>query len=313
MFGSHLSIAGSMCNALAAAQRLSMDTVQVFTKNQQQWRAPALDKAMVKDWSAELKRLGWLERTVSHASYLINLASCKDELWEQSVELMTDEVERCAALSIPNLVFHPGSFTGWTLERGIDRIALACKEIFRRTKGVKVVMCLEGTAGAGSQIGGPFEHLRDLRAAIIASTGSPARVGYCLDTCHLFAAGHDIRTRASAATVLKHFDALCGLEHVRVLHLNDSKGKLASHLDRHEHIGMGLITRSTPTGDFSPSALAASGFWTIVRAPFAKGIPKILETPKETPKEAAKKDPSDLHDAVNLARLRALLARQPAD
>jgi apurinic endonuclease APN1 len=174
-------------------------------------------------------------------------------------------------------------------------------------------MCLEGTAGAGSQIGGPFEHLRDLRAAIIASTGSPSRVGFCLDTCHLFAAGHDIRTRASASKVLRDFDELCGLKHVRVLHLNDSKGKLASHLDRHEHIGMGLITADTPAQAFSAGALAASGFWTIVRAPFARAIPKVLETPKETPKEAEKKNPNELHDAVNLARLRALLARGPVE
>jgi endonuclease IV len=135
MFGSHLSISGGMVNALFEAEQLGMETVQVFTKNQQQWKAPPLSESASADWLRELKRLGWQSRTVSHASYLINLASHDDELFAKSVDLMTDEIERCEALSIPFLVHHPGSFVGWTREQGIARIASAYRELSKRTKG----------------------------------------------------------------------------------------------------------------------------------------------------------------------------------
>jgi deoxyribonuclease-4 len=242
-----------MVNALNEAHDLGMSTVQVFTKNQQQWKAAPLDAGLVRDWLARLRELGWEKggpggtssrprgRVVSHASYLINLASVSDELFAKSVDLMTDEIERCAALSIPFLVHHPGSFVGWTLEKGVARLAVAYKELFRRTRGLSVVMCLEGTAGAGSSIGGPFEHLRDLRASIVEATGEPDRVGFCLDTCHLHAAGHDMSTRESARGVLAQFDELCGMSNLCCFHLNDSLGTLGSHLDRHTHIGEGFI------------------------------------------------------------------------
>ena len=325
MFGSHLSIAGSMTNALHEAQRLGLETVQVFTKNQQQWKAKPLDPAMVRDWRTELARLGWLDRTVSHASYLINLASCDDELLAKSVDLMTDEIERCAALSIPLLVHHPGSFVGWTLDQGIDRIASAYRELFRRTRGLPVVSCLEGTAGAGSHIGGRLEHLATLRERILDATSEPSRVGFCLDTCHLHVAGYDMSTRASAARVLEEFDQRCGIAHLRVWHLNDSKGKLASHLDRHEHIGLGHVGGTPPAHAkgkatkapprFRAARLADSGFATIVQHPAFAHVPKILETPKEDPQQLASTPLSRRLDAINLRRLRDLLpdvGAQPA-
>jgi deoxyribonuclease-4 len=309
MFGSHLSIAGSMCNALSEADTLGLDTVQVFTKNQQQWNVKPLDPGIVRDWVGGLEARGWLSRTVSHASYLINLASVQDDLWAKSIDLMTIEIERCETLRIPFLVHHPGSFVGSTLEHGIERIARACATLMKRAAGGSTVLCLEGTAGAGSQIGGPFEHLAALRTRIIDATGLPHRVGFCLDTCHLHAAGHDMSSRDAAATSLAAFDALCGIQHVRVLHLNDSKGKLASHLDRHEHIGEGWVgggaKSHTGEGSFSPAALKRSGFAAVVNHPHFRGVPKILETPKGVNEKGVS------FDTVNLQRLRALIAKDP--
>ncbi|MFZ4429461.1 MAG: deoxyribonuclease IV [Phycisphaerales bacterium] len=309
MFGSHLSIAGSMCNALSEADTLGLDTVQVFTKNQQQWNVKPLDPGIVRDWVGGLEARGWLSRTVSHASYLINLASVQDDLWAKSIDLMTIEIERCETLRIPFLVHHPGSFVGSTLEHGIERIARAYATLMKRAAGGSTVLCLEGTAGAGSQIGGPFEHLAALRTRIIDATGLPHRVGFCLDTCHLHAAGHDMSSRDAAATSLAAFDALCGIQHVRVLHLNDSKGKLASHLDRHEHIGEGWVgggaKSHTGEGSFSPAALKRSGFAAVVNHPHFRGVPKILETPKGVNEKGVS------FDTVNLQRLRALIAKDP--
>lgn len=291
MFGSHLSIAGSMLTALDEAQRLGFDTVQVFTKNQQQWAAKPLDPAMVSDWNARVATLGWGDRLVSHASYLINLATHQDELWRKSIDLMTDEIERCEALGIRYLVHHPGSFVGHTLDAGLARIADAYRELFNRTRGYQTVSCLEDTAGGGSTIGGPFEDLARLRSMIIDKTGEPPRIGYCLDSCHMHAFGHDLSTRDAAEKALDHFHATCGIENLRVFHLNDSKGAVGSKLDRHAHIGEGTIG--------APN-LGASGFAAIVNHAAVVKIPKILETPKE---DRADGVPWDI---VNRARLVSL-------
>lgn len=291
MFGSHLSIAGSMLTALDEAQRLCFDTVQVFTKNQQQWAAKPLDPAMVRDWNARVASLGWGDRMVSHASYLINLATHQDELWRKSIDLMTDEIERCETLGIRYLVHHPGSFVGHTLDAGLARIADAYRELFNRTRGYQTVSCLEDTAGGGSTIGGPFEDLARLRSMIIDKTGEPPRIAYCLDSCHMHAFGHDLSTRQAAEKALDHFHATCGIENLRVFHLNDSKGIVGSRLDRHAHIGEGTIGASN---------LAASGFAAIVNHPVVARISKILETPKENRADGVP------WDIINRARLVSL-------
>ena len=296
MFGSHLSIAGSMLNALVEAQKLTLDTVQVFTKNQQQWRTRPLDPALVADWNAELKRLQWQDRTVSHASYLINLASPDDELWNKSIDMMHVELERCENLSIAFLVHHPGAFTTSTADAGLTRIARAYKEIFRRTPGYRTVCCLEDTVGAGSTLGRTFDELADLRGRIIDATGQSARVGFCFDTCHAHAGGYDMSTRASADQALDEFDRLCGLEHLRVVHVNDSKCGVGSRKDRHAHIGQGTIGCST-----RHARLAGSGFAAIVNRPALADRPKILETPKG---HTAAGTP---FDTLNLRRLRRLI------
>ncbi len=309
MYGSHLSIAGSMTNALLRAEALGFDTVQVFTKNQRQWKVSPLDPGQSREWLANLSRLGWQDRTVSHASYLINLASPDDELWHKSIDLMTIEAQRCEALSIPFLVHHPGAFTTSTLDAGLSRIAEAYREVFRRTKGSSTILCLEGTAGGGSNIGGQFEHLAEARARIVAATGEPARIGFCLDTCHMHAAGYDMSSRAAADSALGAFDALCGLANLRVMHINDSKGTVGSKLDRHMHVGEGCIGGlcEQPTA----AGLRSTGFAAVVNHPHLRTIPKILETPKED--DAAPGPPATGPgqatplDVVNLRRLKDLL------
>ncbi|MBL8875605.1 MAG: deoxyribonuclease IV [Phycisphaerae bacterium] len=295
MFGSHLSISGSMHQALLEAERYGMDTVQVFTKNQQQWNTKPLDPAAVKDWLTELRRLAWQDRVVSHAGYLSNLASPDDELWKKSVDLMTLEIERCETLEIPILVHHPGAYTTSSAAEGIARIATAYGELFKRTKGFRTVVCLEGTVGAGSQLGGKFEELAQIRAAAIDKSAEPARVGFCLDTCHMHAAGYDMSTKASADAALKQFDQICGLANLRAMHLNDSKGKAGSKLDRHEHLGRGTIG-----GNPTPAALSASGFASFVNHPKLARVPMILETPKGEDEKGRS------WDAINLALLRSL-------
>jgi deoxyribonuclease IV len=280
-----------MCNALREGERLKMDTVQVFTKNQQQWKAPPLVDSAVREWRSEVERLGWQGRIPAHASYLINLASPSDELWKKSIESMCVELERCEALGIPFLVHHPGSPTGAGREFGIARIVEGYRLLFQATKGFRTVSCLENTVGAGSTLGGPFEELAELRRRIAEATGEPGRVGFCFDTCHAHAAGYDLSTCEGAERALAGWDGLCGLAHIRVVHVNDSKGGAGSHLDRHEHIGEGTI---------GVKGLSRSGFVAVVRCPDLREVPKILETPKG---ENAAGTP---YDTLNLRRLRKL-------
>ncbi len=296
MWGSHLSIAGGMENALTGAAKLGLDTVQVFTKNQQQWTVKPLEASQIEAWNTALKALGWARTkrgqsvTVSHASYLINLASVSDDLWKKSVDLMTEEVARCEALGIAYVVHHPGSFKDWDIESGMKRIVDAYGEILTRTKGFATTICLEGTVGAGSQIGGRLEHLSRLREMISAKHAEgEARVGYCLDTCHLHAAGYDLSTAVKARAVVEQIDDVLGWKHVRVLHINDSKGAAGSKLDRHEHIGQGTI--------------GTAGFKAFLSHKAAAGVPKILETPKEGLKDG------EAWDVVNLKVLKTLVGK----
>ncbi len=285
MLGSHLSVAGGLVNALLDAQPLKLETVQIFTRNQRQWNAKPLDPGVVRDWLAELNLLGWKNRTVSHSSYLINLASPDPTNYQKSVDTLTDEVERCEALSIPYCVVHPGSHREAGVEAGIRTIIKAVNEITRRTSGFRTMILLETTVGNGNQIGGTFEEL----AAIRAEVKNPNRVGICVDTCHIAAAGYDISTDNKVRAVFRDFDRIIGLTNLRCFHLNDSKEPIGSRRDRHEHIGEGHVGKS--------------GFRYIMnQAKFAE-LPMILETPKTT---TAKGTPMD---AVNVRRLRRMVKR----
>ena len=217
MLGAHMSIAGGVSQALDRASSIGSNAVQVFTKNQRQWKVKPLADEQISAWTSELKRLGWMSttgpaRTVSHASYLINLASPDDELWQKSIELMQEEIERCDALSIPLLVHHPGAYTSSDEGAGRKRIAQAYKKLFKATKGAKVVSCLENTVGSGTNMGRTFEELAELRAMIGDATGEPERVGFCFDTCHAHAGGYDMSDRDAAERSLSAGPAEPGIK-----------------------------------------------------------------------------------------------------
>ncbi|HVT87356.1 MAG TPA: deoxyribonuclease IV [Tepidisphaeraceae bacterium] len=281
MFGSHLSIAGGMHNALLEAERLGFDTVQVFTKNQQQWKCKPLDPAAIEEWSKHQKRLKF-KKTVSHDSYLINLASADDVLWKKSIDLFVEEVMRCDLLAIPYLVTHPGAHLGTGEDAGLKRVAEALDIVHQTVDSSKTTTCLEITAGQGSSLGYKLEHL----AWIIDHVKQPKRLGVCLDTAHLFAAGYDFRGNPYKA-FRKQLDSTVGLKQVKVLHLNDSKKDLGSRVDRHDHIGRGTI--------------GLDGFRPIVQDEAFADIPKILETPK------LKDENGRDWDAINLQTLKSLL------
>lgn len=301
MIGSHLSIAGGMENALLDAESLGLDGVQVFTKNQQQWKVKPLAPGAVAAWEAERDRLGWRTRVASHASYLINLASPDDELWSKSIDLMIVEVERCEALGIPYLVHHPGAYTTSNEASGLKRIAAAYRRLFKATAGFATVCCLENTVGSGSNLGRTFEQLGDLRVRIVEATGAGERVGFCFDTCHAHAGGYDMSSRASADAALDRFDATCGLNHLYVLHMNDSKAPFDSRKDRHEHIGAGTISK--PPGR-KGQPLKASGFAAVMNRPELADRLKIMETPKGAD------DRGRPFDLMNARRLRGLIGAE---
>jgi len=235
MFGSHLSIAGGLHNALLEAESLGCETTQIFTKNQKQWNCAPCTPEAAAEWKAHCKRLKF-KRTVSHDSYLINLASANPELRRKSINLFVDELQRCELLGIPYLVTHPGAHMGQGEEVGLRLVAQALDEVHSLVPADGVVTCLEITAGQGSSLGYRLEHL----ASIMDQVKAPERLAVCLDTAHLFAAGYDFRGR-KYPKFRNEIQATVGLKRVKVLHLNDSKKDLGSRVDRHEHIGRGTI------------------------------------------------------------------------
>lgn len=262
LFGAHMSIAGGMHNAFAEGEAVGCEAMQVFTKSSNQWKAKELTAEDVASWrEAWARNPAW--PVLAHDSYLINLASPDEALWRKSVDAFHHEVERCDALGIPFLIMHPGAHMGTGEEMGLDRIARAFDEVWRRSPRSLTRVLLETTAGQGTSLGWRFEHLR----GILDRVKAPDRLGVCLDTCHVFAAGYDFRTKAGYDAMMREFDRVVGIERLRCFHLNDSKGALGSRVDRHEHIGRGHIGRE--------------GFRHLVTDRRFRGIPMILETPKE--------------------------------
>ncbi len=261
MFGAHLSIAGGLHNALTRAEELGCGTTQIFTKNQQQWHAPALTDDAIALWKAELAKSKF-EATVSHASYLINLASTNPITLRRSIDLMIEEIRRCHLLSIPFLVVHPGAHMGEGEDAGLARVAKSLDEIHRAIPEARktVTTCLEITAGQGSCLGCTLEHLGE----IISRAKQSKRLGVCLDTAHLWAAGYDWRGRKYSA-FKKQLDKTIGIERMKVWHVNDSKKDLGSRVDRHDHVGRGKI--------------GLEGFKPIVRDRDFKNVPKVFELP----------------------------------
>jgi deoxyribonuclease-4 len=259
--GSHLSVSGGPWKAVEEAIDLEIRALQIFTKNASRWIQKPIDPKHVEKFRAAVEEWG-AHPLLSHDSYLINLASPKDELFQKSIDAFTDELERAELLGLDFLVMHPGAHVGSGVEAGIERIAAGMRESFERVPHVKTRVLLENTAGGGSTMGRSFEELRDLLAAI----DTPERTGTCIDTCHMFAAGYELRTEEGYQETMKQLDKVLGARRVFALHLNDSKGDLGSHLDRHMHIGDGLIGKK--------------GFQFVMQDDRFAGIPKILETPK---------------------------------
>jgi deoxyribonuclease-4 len=280
-FGAHMSIAGGLEKSIHRAKQAGCDALQIFTKNSNQWKAKPLAEEQVDVYKSCLAASS-IYPVVAHDSYLINLASPDDELWEKSIEAFRVELERCEQLAVPYLVTHPGSYVKSTEEEGIARIAQALNRINRDLAGYQVMALLETTAGQGSNIGWRFEQL----AAIMGQVAEPERVGYCFDTCHAFAAGYDIRTSEGYAETMNAFDSILGLDKLKVFHFNDSKKELGSRRDRHDHIGAGEI--------------GVEGFRHFVNDPRFAEHPALLETPKS----------DDLHEDIeNLATLRGLVEK----
>jgi len=282
LFGAHLSIAGGVYRAAEEALRLRFDTVQVFVKNQRQWAGPPLRPDDVARWLELASRPGF-GPTVAHASYLINLASADRLLRRRSIAAFRDELERCAQLHIPYLVVHPGSAGEAPVAEALRRVASALNEILSRAPAGTAPV-LETTAGQGRTLGTSFGELRE----ILAHVEQPQRVGVCIDTCHVFAAGYDLRTPAGYAALVAEIETTVGIERIRCWHFNDSKTALGSRVDRHEHIGRGHI--------------GSAGFRQVLTDPRFFGLPLILETPK------GEDERGRLWDRVNVGRLRRIVA-----
>jgi len=281
-FGAHMSVAGGLHLAFDIAAAAGCDCLQIFVKNQRQWTARPLSDDDIRAYRRAARATG-IRPVIAHASYLINLASPQTEQWQRSIAAVVDELQRCAALAIRGLVVHPGAHMGAGVDAGIARIAAGLDEVHRRAAGLKTRVLLETTAGQGSSIGGEIAHL----GRIISRVAEPERLGVCLDTCHLFAAGYNLRDPEACAGMLDLLQRHVGLRRVACIHVNDSKGACGSRLDRHEHIGKGR--------------LGLPGFRNLLTDPRLVRVPRILETPKGTTARG-----TDL-DVLNLRRLRRLV------
>ena len=280
LIGAHESIGGGIHRAFERAEQVGCATLQVFTKNSNQWHAKPLTDEDVASYKTAASKSN-IRPVVAHDSYLINLCANNAELLKKSRTAFVDELRRCEALGIPYLNFHPGAHTGQGEEEGIRRIIESLNWVHEETKGFNVLSVLETTAGQGSAVGYRFEHLRQ----IIDGVDEPLRMAVCIDTCHIFAAGYDIGTEKGYEETMKEFDAIVGLKRLVAIHTNDSKKPLGSRVDRHEHIGKGAIGKI--------------GFRMLMQDERLVKVPKILETPKG---EDLKEDVMNLRMLRKLAR-----------
>lgn len=283
LFGAHMSAAGGCHNALSAAQKLGCATVQLFTKNNNQWNARAFAAEELEQFRTTLKA-SKLKFPTAHDSYLINLASPDPVLYQRSLEAFIVEVERAEALALAYLVMHPGTPTDGDEEAGLKRIVAALDEVHARCPGFRVKVLLETTAGQGKSLGHRFEHL----AAILDRVQETKRLGVCFDTCHVFAAGYALAPATDYEATMASFDRLIGLKRLKAFHFNDSAKPFGSRVDRHAHIGQGHL-------GLEPFRLLVND------ARFEK-IPMILETPKEGGGE-------EEMDVVNLRTLHDLVGK----
>jgi deoxyribonuclease-4 len=286
--GAHLSIAGGLPRAVDRAEASGCQALQIFTKSAGQWRArelPAEEIALFKRRVRQTK----IRPVIAHNSYLINLAAADPALRARSIEALGDELDRAEALGLDGLVMHPGSYTAGTEAGGLALIADGLAGILRSRPDGRTRILLEHTAGQGTNLGHRFEHL----AEIVDRLGGSARLGVCLDTCHLLAAGYDICSEEGYEDTFRQFGKIVGLSRLKAFHFNDSKKPCGSRVDRHEHIGKGC--------------LGLEPFRRILNDPRFARLPMLLETPKlDTPQSRRLSDVDPL-DRKNLDVLRRLL------
>lgn len=280
LLGAHFSIAKGLHNALYEAKSYKCNTVQIFTKNANTWKERRLSQDEIDLFDQARTKTG-ISAIASHTSYLINLATYEKKKHAMSCMALKEELVRSSILNIPFVVLHPGSHMGSGEKEGICRIAASINEIFAENPDITTRLLLETTAGQGSSLGHTFEQLE----SVMDKIENRDSVGICLDTCHIFAAGYDIRTAASYRKTIDNFDKIIGFQHLFLIHLNDSRKDIGSRVDRHEHIGKGFI--------------GLKAFELFMNDKRFKDIPKIIETPKQ-------KKGKDL-DKENLERLRTLV------
>jgi deoxyribonuclease-4 len=279
LFGAHMSIAGGLANAFARLDRVDGHALQIFTKNQRQWFAAPLTAAEIAGFNAARKQWGDLP-IGAHDSYLINLANPEKKAAARSINAFSDEIHRCAQLTIPYLIMHPGSHLGAGIPAGLATLTANLDRAIAQAASDSVTILLETTAGQGTGLGARFDEL----AYVLEHSRFAKQLGVCLDTCHIFAAGYDIRTSRVYERSMREFDRKIGLDRLKFIHLNDSKKELASRVDRHEHIGQGHI--------------GLAGFRLLVNDPRFADLPMVLETPKQKDLAA---------DRENLAVLKKVL------
>ncbi|HKJ66439.1 MAG TPA: deoxyribonuclease IV [bacterium] len=263
-FGAHVSIAGGVYKAPERGEKLGCDAIQIFTRNQMQWDSPPLSEDDVAKFRANVEKRR-PSVVVTHASYLINLASPEDTKLEKSRAAFLEELQRCESLGIPYLVFHPGSHMGAGETAGMETIADSLNRAHAETGQSSVRTLLEITAGQGTNVGYTFEQLM----VIIEQVSDQTRIGVCLDTSHMFAAGYDLREKKAYQQTWRQFDAVIGNRWLHVFHINDSKKALGSRVDRHENLGRGY--------------LGLEAFRLLINDDRFDGIPMILETPGGNP------------------------------
>ena len=256
--GVHVSIAGSILNAFGRAEERECDCFQIFTKNPRSWGAKPIDEKLAEIFS-NTANSSFSNLVFAHISYLPNLAGEKPEIYKRSEEALITELERCNTLSIPYLVTHLGHANDG-VEKGKTRVISAINNALTRTRG-DTKLLLENTAGEKNSIGSRFEDIAD----VISHVSYKSRLGVCIDTCHAFAAGYDLRSDDTVTGFVKQFDNIIGLKYLHLIHLNDTKGGFGSGLDRHEHIGLGSI--------------GYEGIRSILHHSSLRNIPCICETP----------------------------------
>ncbi|MBI3508579.1 MAG: deoxyribonuclease IV [Chlamydiia bacterium] len=259
--GAHTSAAGGAFQAIYEGEKIGATTVQLFTSNQKQWQGRVISPEEVALWEKALAETG-IDQVMSHDSYLINLGAVDPLVLHKSRQAFREELQRCHLLKIPYLNFHPGAATTASVDECLSTIIESLLEVEELANSGKTQLLLETTAGQGSSVGHRFEHL----ATIIGAVKDRLPIGVCIDTCHLFVAGYDIRTEEGMEKTLEAFDAIIGLSYLRAFHLNDSMKEFASRVDRHAPLGQGKI--------------GIEPFRYLMRSEKTRHLPKYLETPE---------------------------------